>query len=76
MSQRAEPAIRTLRVKKGDNLKTIYAKARKAFTAADLEKFAEIEVGVPARGILAELEAADKAEARRRKTKATHGRKR
>jgi hypothetical protein len=44
-------------IKKGDNLKTIYAKARKAFTAADLAKFAEEEEMIPAEQILVELEA-------------------
>lgn len=46
-----------LRIKKGDSLKTIYAKARRAFTAADLQKYTEIEEGIPLENIIAELEA-------------------
>ena len=50
-------AIPLLRVKKGARLKEIYAAARRAFTAADLQKFTEIEEGVPAEQVVAELEA-------------------
>jgi hypothetical protein len=48
--------IRILRVKKGDSLKKIYAKYRKAFTAADLQKYAEIEEGIPFEEIIAEID--------------------
>jgi hypothetical protein len=48
MAARKKDAIPILRVKKGDSLKTIYAKARKAFTAADLQKYTVIEEGIPA----------------------------
>ena len=48
--------IRYLRVKKGDDLKTMYAKARKAFTAADLQKYTEIEEGIPFDRIIAEVD--------------------
>jgi hypothetical protein len=48
--------IRILRVKKGDSLKTIYAKYRKSFTAADLQKYTEIEPMIPFDQIMAELE--------------------
>ena len=61
--------IPILRVKKGDSLKTIYAKARRAFTAADLQKFTEIEEGVPAEQVVAELEAIYQEETRKRKNK-------
>ena len=44
-------------IKKGDSLKTIYAKARKAFTADDLQKYTEVEEGIPFEKIMAELEA-------------------
>jgi hypothetical protein len=49
--------IPILRVKKGDSLKTIYAKVRRAFTAADLQKYTEIEEGIPLEQILEELKA-------------------
>jgi hypothetical protein len=43
-------------VKKGDSLKKIYAKARKTFTAADLQKYTEIEEGIPFDQIIAEVD--------------------
>ena len=58
-----------LRVKKGDSLKTIYAKARRAFTAADLQKYTEIEEGIPFEQILAEAEAIQNEPVRKRKSK-------
>lgn len=74
MAKRKAPPIRVLRIKKGDSLKTIYAKARKAFTAADLQKFTEIEEGVPAREILAELEEFDRLHEHKKKGKPRNGR--
>jgi hypothetical protein len=58
-----------LRVRKGATLKEIYAAAHRAFTAADLQKFTEIEEGIPMRQILAELEAIDQEEKKKRKRK-------
>ncbi len=52
--------IRILRVKKGDSLRKIYAKYRKAFTAADLQKYAEIEEGIPFDKIVAEIDLAQR----------------
>ncbi len=49
--------IPRLRVRKGATLKEIYAAAKKQFTAADLQKFTEIEPMVPAEQLLAEVEA-------------------
>jgi hypothetical protein len=69
MTQRRNRRIPVLRVKKGDSLKTIYAKARRAFTAADLQRYTEVEKGIPARQILAELEAIDRKETEKRKRK-------
>jgi hypothetical protein len=54
-------------IKKGDSLKTIYAKYRRAFTAADLQKYTEIEEGIPLEQILAELKASDAKEAAKKK---------
>ena len=59
--------IRILRVKKGDSLKTIYAKARRAFTAADLQKYTEIEEGIPLEQIIADMEAIQREETEKRK---------
>lgn len=60
MATRKNPPIPILKIKKGDSLKTIYAKFQKAFTAADLQKYTEIEEGIPARQLLEELEALDR----------------
>ncbi len=76
MAARKKIAIPILRVKKGDSLKTIYAKAHKAFTAADLQKYTVIEEGIPAEQVLAEMEAFNREEALRRKRKKKNGRSR
>jgi hypothetical protein len=57
MSRRKNGAVRILRIKKGDSLKKIYDKARRAFTAADLQKYTEIEEGIPAEQVLAKMKA-------------------
>ena len=78
MAKRKNDGIRILRVKDSDDLPTIYAKLRKAFTAADLQKFTEIEPGIPAEQVVAELEAMDREEAEKRKRReetTTHKRK-
>jgi hypothetical protein len=64
-----------LRVRKGDSLKTMYAKAHRALSAADLQKFTEIDEGIPGRQLVAELEALDK-EAAAAKRKSGDARKR
>jgi hypothetical protein len=69
-------ALPILRVKKGASLKAIYAAARRAFTAADLQKYTEIEEGIPAEQLIAELETVDREEAQTRKRKAKHDRSR
>ncbi len=74
MAKRKNEAIPILRIKKGDSLKTIYAKARRAFSAGDLQKYTEIEDGVPARQVLAELQAIDRQETLKRRRNAKHGR--
>jgi hypothetical protein len=48
--------ISILRVRKGATLKEIYAAYKKQFTAADLQKYTEIEPMVPAEQVLAEME--------------------
>jgi hypothetical protein len=58
-----------LRVKDTDDLPAIYAKLRKAFTAADLQKFTEIEPGIPMEQVLAELEEIQREETEQRKRK-------
>jgi hypothetical protein len=77
MAARKKDAIPILRVKKGDSLKTIYAKAHKAFTAADLQKYTVIEEGIPAEQVLAEMEAIIREEKlKRKRKKGTNGRSR
>jgi hypothetical protein len=56
MASRNNDAIRRLRIKKGDDLKKIYAKVKRSFTAADLQSFTEEAEGVPAEEVLAQLE--------------------
>jgi hypothetical protein len=68
-------AIVILPVEKGAPLKAIYAAAQKAFTAADLQKYTEIEEGIPARQVLAELEAVDRKQSQINRT-AKNGRSR
>lgn len=69
MAERSYRAIRQLRIKKGDDLKAIYAKVRRAFSAADLAQYAQPEEGIPAEKVLAELESLAKTRSPKRKTK-------
>jgi hypothetical protein len=72
MPRDANNAIPVLRVRKGATKREIYAAARRDFSAADLQKFTEIEPGVDARQLLKELEAIHKEESKRlRKQKRT-----
>jgi hypothetical protein len=48
-------------------LQAIYAKSRREFSAADLQKFTEIEEGVPFEKVLAEVEATHREFMRKRK---------
>jgi hypothetical protein len=38
------------------DLKALYAKMRKKFSAADLQKYTEIEEGIPLQQVIAEME--------------------
>jgi hypothetical protein len=68
MARRNDAAIRTLRIKKGDDLKTIYAKVRKSFTAADLARYADLDEEMyPIEGLLKELDAINREETKKRK---------
>ena len=58
--------IPLLIVPKNATLKQIYAIARKQFTAADLQKYTEIEPMVPAEQVIAELEAIHEEEMKKR----------
>ncbi len=61
--------IPRLYVRKNATLREIYAKARKQFTAADLQKYTVTEPMVPAEQLLAELEAIHREETSKRKKK-------
>jgi hypothetical protein len=69
MALRKVAGIRVLPVKKGASLKTIYAAVRRAFTAADLAKYAEAEEGIPAEQVIARLEAIQLEETQKRRKK-------
>jgi uncharacterized protein GlcG (DUF336 family) len=56
MPQKKNHDVPILKVRKGATLKEVYAAAKKAFTAADLQKFAEIEPMYPAEQVLAEMD--------------------
>ena len=42
---------------KEEDLSALYAKYRQEFTAADLQKYTEVEIGIPAEKVLAQMEA-------------------
>jgi hypothetical protein len=65
-----------LRLRKGASRKEAYAALRRTFTAADLQKYTEIEEGIPADKVLADPEAVDREETRKRKGKSRTGRTR
>jgi hypothetical protein len=69
MGQQKNDSIRILRVRKGDDVKTLYAKARRAFTAADLQKYADHDEMLPAEQLVADLEAIHREEKRKRRRK-------
>ena len=75
--KKREP-IPILWIKKGDSLKTIYEKAKKALKAEDIVKYTVTEEGIPAAAIIAELEALDREALAKKKVKKTrkpkHGR--
>jgi hypothetical protein len=52
--------------KKKPDLRKLYAQHRKEFTAADLQKFTEIDEGIPAEQVLAELEAIHREETQKK----------
>lgn len=47
--------IPVLKVRKNASMREILARARAEFTAADLQKFTEIEPGIPAAKVLARM---------------------
>jgi len=56
MAKRKNQNPKGSRSNEDKKLQALYAKMRKSFTAADLQEYTEIDEGVPARKILAEME--------------------
>jgi hypothetical protein len=56
MGKRNNENIRISRAKVTDDDRTIYATLREEFTAADLQKYTEMETMIPAEQVLEELE--------------------
>jgi hypothetical protein len=69
MSRPKIGAIRTLRVNRSDDLRTIYQKVRQSFTAADLQRYTETEEMLSTEKLLADLEAVHKKVSRKRRQK-------
>jgi hypothetical protein len=61
--------IRVIRVRKGASRREIYAKVRSSFTADDLAKCIQQEETFPIEPLLAELNAINREEARKRRGK-------
>jgi hypothetical protein len=71
MANQRNGPIRVLRVKKGESRKSIYAKARRAFTAADLQRYTESEEMLPAEDLVKELDAIHRGGVRKQRRKKT-----
>ena len=67
MPRKRKDRIPRLEVPANATLRQIYAKYRREFSAADLQQYTEPEEGVPAEQILADLEAIQRKETRKRK---------
>lgn len=67
MAKRKPNKSRRKLSKEEQRLKAIYAKSRREFTAADLQKYTVIEKGIPIQKVLAELEATHRQFMRKRK---------
>ena len=61
--------ISLLTIPRNATKRQIYAKLRREFTAADLQKFTEIEATVSSEKLLADLEAIHRAETKKRRKK-------
>lgn len=69
MGAQKKVAIPLLMINKSDDLPTIYTKARQAFSAADLQKYTEVEVGIPLEDVIAEMESVQQKRPLKRKKK-------
>lgn len=67
MSKQVKNGIPIFRVKKHDTKKALLARFKKDFTAADLQKYTEIEEGIPLEKIIADMEAIHEKGSRKKK---------
>jgi hypothetical protein len=67
---RKKDGVPRLIVPKNATLRQIYARYRQEFTAADLQQYTEMEKGIPAEQILAEMDAIQREETSRDRKKA------
>jgi hypothetical protein len=65
--RKKKDVIPLLIVPRNATLKQIYAIMKREFTAADLQKFTELEPTVPAERLLADLERIHRAETKKRR---------
>jgi hypothetical protein len=56
MAKRKNEKPRQSQTKKTKELQAIYDRLRRDFTAADLQKYTEVEEGIPLQQVIAELE--------------------
>ena len=69
MAKKRKNNLPLLVVPKNATLRQIYAKARAEFTAADLQKYTEIEPTVPMEQVLAEMAKVHEEETRKQRKK-------
>jgi hypothetical protein len=67
MGRKKKDDIPRLVVPENATLRQIYAKYRQEFTAADLQKYTEIEEGIPAEQLLEKLEEIHRKATKRKK---------
>jgi hypothetical protein len=56
MAKRKNNKKKQSQAEEDERVRAIYDKIRREFSAADLQKYTEIEVGIPAEQVLAEME--------------------
>jgi hypothetical protein len=69
MAEKKYKPFGIMRIKKMDDLRAIYAKRRRNFTAADLAQYADDGPTFPVKGLLKELAAIHRSEERKRRAK-------
>lgn len=69
MPRKKKDDIPRMIIPKNATLRQIYAQYRREFTAADLQKYTEIEPMIPAEQLLAQLEAIHKEETTKQQKK-------